>query len=261
MIAQLVDPGLIGRGYALQPLQVDRIGANLLRGLALFTHHPLEAHHDRRALGIEGIEQAHEQELSGRNFGRRAGQKLLDVLFGLLEGSPPCRKFRHQRADPGVILPFVLDVIKRRAGPHGGHRDLRNLGLRAWPIGIAGSGREAARGRGRHPEQRARDHSPIHVSPPAAPRRLEPRDTSYVRTVPMMKAAVSPICIGHCHRGDIAMPHGSSPTWIVLTTFCAATSMTETSLETPLVARRYFSSGVNAMCQTRCPTSKYFVAL
>ena len=36
------------------------------------------------------------------------------------------------------------------------------------------------------------------------------------------------------------------------------TSITETSFETPLVVRRYFSSGVNAMCQTRWPTSRYF---
>src|SRR6185312_15608656 len=46
--------------------------------------------------------------------------------------------------------------------------------------------------------------------------------------------------ICHRHRGDIATPHGSSPTWIVLITFCAATSITETSLDTPLVASRYF---------------------
>src|ERR1700724_2783715 len=36
------------------------------------------------------------------------------------------------------------------------------------------------------------------------------------------------------------------------------TSMTETSFDTPLVVRRYFSSGVNAVCQTRCPTRRYF---
>src|SRR4029077_11331962 len=57
----------------------------------------------------------------------------------------------------------------------------------------------------------------------------------------------------------IVMPQGSSPTWMVLITFCAATSMTETSLETPLVTNRYFSSGVNAICQTRWPTSRYLV--
>src|ERR1700753_1556049 len=65
---------------------------------------------------------------------------------------------------------------------------------------------------------------------------------------------------GACHRHGcaIVMPQGSSPTWMDLITFCAATSMTETSLETPLVTSRYFSSGVNAMCQTRWPTSRYF---
>src|SRR6185295_2628288 len=61
------------------------------------------------------------------------------------------------------------------------------------------------------------------------------------------------------HGWANAMPQGSSPTWMVLITFCAATSMTETSLETPLVTSRYFSSGVKAMCQTRWPTSRYLV--
>src|SRR5712664_1816056 len=61
------------------------------------------------------------------------------------------------------------------------------------------------------------------------------------------------------HGCAIAMPQGSSPTWIVLITFCATTSMIETSLDTPLVTSRYFSSGVNAMCQTRCPTRRYLV--
>src|SRR5262245_10794877 len=54
-------------------------------------------------------------------------------------------------------------------------------------------------------------------------------------------------------RCDIAMPQGNSPTWIDLTTLRLATSMTDTSFETPLVVSRYFSSGVKAMCQTRCP--------
>src|SRR4051794_38577039 len=36
---------------------------------------------------------------------------------------------------------------------------------------------------------------------------------------------------GHCCA--IVMPQGSSPTWIVLITFWAATSITETSLDTP----------------------------
>ena len=45
------------------------------------------------------------------------------------------------------------------------------------------------------------------------------------------------------------MPQGSSPTWMVLITFWAATSITETSFETPLVTSRYFSSGVKSMRQ------------
>src|SRR5260370_29690593 len=61
------------------------------------------------------------------------------------------------------------------------------------------------------------------------------------------------------HGGAKLIPQGSSPTWIVLITFCADTSITETSLETPLVTSRYFSSGVNAMCQTRWPTRRYLV--
>src|SRR3978361_2039107 len=67
-----------------------------------------------------------------------------------------------------------------------------------------------------------------------------------IRTCP-----VSGRCVGCRHGCAIVMPQGSSPTWIVLITFCAATSITETSLDTPLVTSRYFSSGVNAMCQTR----------
>src|SRR5712675_3053385 len=69
------------------------------------------------------------------------------------------------------------------------------------------------------------------------------------------------LCVGRCHGCAIVMPHGSSPTWMVLITFCADTSMTETSLETPLVTSRYFSSGVNAMCQTRWPTRRYLVTV
>src|SRR5215470_15386281 len=60
----------------------------------------------------------------------------------------------------------------------------------------------------------------------------------------------------HCR--DMAMPQGNSPTWMVLITFRLATSMTETSFDTPLVVKRYFSSGVNAMCHTRWPTRRYF---
>src|SRR6267154_3003448 len=68
-------------------------------------------------------------------------------------------------------------------------------------------------------------------------------------------------CVGCCHGCAIVMPQGSSPTWIVLIAFCADTSITETSLDTPLVTSRYFSSGVNAMCQTRWPTRRYFVTV
>src|SRR5262249_8177067 len=58
------------------------------------------------------------------------------------------------------------------------------------------------------------------------------------------------------HGSAMKTPQGCSPTWIVLTTFKLATSMTETSFDRPLVARRYFSSGVKANCQTRWPTSR-----
>src|SRR5215813_1833523 len=68
------------------------------------------------------------------------------------------------------------------------------------------------------------------------------------------------VCVRDRH-GDIVTPQGSSPTWIVLMTFCAGTSITETSLETPLVTSRYFSSGVNAICQTRWPTSRYLLTV
>src|SRR3984957_2461242 len=61
----------------------------------------------------------------------------------------------------------------------------------------------------------------------------------------------------HCHCFEIATPQGNEPTGIDLITFSAATSMTDTSLETPLVDKRYLPSGVNSNCQTRWPTSKY----
>src|SRR5581483_438356 len=61
------------------------------------------------------------------------------------------------------------------------------------------------------------------------------------------------------HCCETVTPQGSSPTWIDLITLRDATSMIETSFDTPLVVIRYFSSGVKAMCQTRCPTSRYFV--
>jgi len=63
----------------------------------------------------------------------------------------------------------------------------------------------------------------------------------------------------HAHSREIVTPQGNSPTWIVLITRSVATSMTDTSFDTPFVLSRYFSSGVNAMCQTRWPTRRYFV--
>src|SRR3984893_16426761 len=58
--------------------------------------------------------------------------------------------------------------------------------------------------------------------------------------------------------GPKAIPQGNSPTWIDLITRNDATSMTEMSFETPLATSKYFSSGVKAPCQTRCPTNRYF---
>ena len=49
------------------------------------------------------------------------------------------------------------------------------------------------------------------------------------------------------YRCEIAIPQGSSPTWIVLITLRLATSMTDTSFETPLVVRRYLL--VRGECQ------------
>ena len=63
--------------------------------------------------------------------------------------------------------------------------------------------------------------------------------------------------LAHCR--EIAMPHGRPPTAIVLMTFSAVTSITDTSLVRPFVVSKYFSSGVKARCQTRWPTSRYFV--
>lgn len=57
--------------------------------------------------------------------------------------------------------------------------------------------------------------------------------------------------VGLPHCREIVTPQGSSPTWMVLITLSAATSMMETSFDTPFVVSRYFSSGVNAVCHTR----------
>src|SRR6185437_1015188 len=60
---------------------------------------------------------------------------------------------------------------------------------------------------------------------------------------------------GHCF--EIATPQGNEPTGIDLITLSAATSMTETSFETPLVDKRYLPSGVSSNCHTRWSTSRY----
>src|SRR5262245_31358630 len=61
---------------------------------------------------------------------------------------------------------------------------------------------------------------------------------------------------GYCC--EMATPHGSSPTGTLLITRKVATSMTDTSFDTPLVTNKSFSSGVNAICHTRWPTRRYF---
>src|SRR5262249_6562945 len=55
----------------------------------------------------------------------------------------------------------------------------------------------------------------------------------------------------HRHCCEIATPQGSSPTWMLLITLRPGTSITDTSFDTPLVTNSSFSSGVNAICQTR----------
>ncbi len=72
----------------------------------------------------------------------------------------------------------------------------------------------------------------------------------------------SGVCDDRCaHCGDTTTPQGRRPTWIDFTTSSDATSITEMSFESPLVVSRYFWSGVNAICQTRCPTSRYLRTL
>ena len=51
-------------------------------------------------------------------------------------------------------------------------------------------------------------------------------------------------------------PRAARPTGIDFTTSSLSTSITETSLEMPLVVKSSFSSGVKASCQTRWPTSR-----
>src|SRR5690606_11103052 len=61
---------------------------------------------------------------------------------------------------------------------------------------------------------------------------------------------------GVCQLGAANTPQGCWPTGKDLTTFSAATSTTETSLELQVVVNRYFSSGVKAICETRWPTNR-----
>src|SRR5581483_1588524 len=66
LIAEFVDLRLVGRLRILQRLQGNRIGADLVRGRALLARHPLEPAHDRRAFGIEPLEQSGEHQLARR---------------------------------------------------------------------------------------------------------------------------------------------------------------------------------------------------
>src|SRR5262249_21780559 len=56
-------------------------------------------------------------------------------------------------------------------------------------------------------------------------------------------------------------PQGYRPTLIERTTLSLSTSITDTSLEAPLVVNSSFWSGVKASCQTRWPTRRYFSTL
>ena len=56
-------------------------------------------------------------------------------------------------------------------------------------------------------------------------------------------------------------PRGNARLLIERTTRSFSTSITDTSLEAPLVVNRNFSSGVNPSCQTRWPTRRYFSTL
>ena len=71
LVAEFVDLGLIGRRGVLQGLQRQRVGADLVGGFALLAGDALEPVHDRRALGVERVEQAGEQQLAGLAFLRR----------------------------------------------------------------------------------------------------------------------------------------------------------------------------------------------
>src|SRR5690348_15187207 len=55
----------------------------------------------------------------------------------------------------------------------------------------------------------------------------------------------------HWGGGATATPQGKRPTGMDLITSSLSTSITEMSLESPLVVSRYRPSGVNAICHTR----------
>ena len=178
LIAEVVDLRLVGRRFTLQRLQGNRVGADLVRRLALLAGDALQPVQDLGALGIEGVEQAGKQQFSASGLVGCTVQIFGDRLLRFLERGPPCRQLCYQRADLGVVLPFAGDVVERRARPHRGKRNLGHLGLGARPVRIARIGGMGEPDRRRNGKPYC-DRGPIfHASPPAGPRRIRPRDGS-----------------------------------------------------------------------------------
>src|SRR3954447_5674263 len=86
LITERIDLGVIARRCVLERLESNRLVADSVGGFALLAADAFEPVHDLRALRVERVEQASEQELCIRGLvGARARQKLLHRLLGLVQ--------------------------------------------------------------------------------------------------------------------------------------------------------------------------------
>src|SRR4029078_12031553 len=103
-------------------------------------------------------------------------EKIDDGFFRLVErGAARCKAW-DQGTDLGVISPLIGGITERRTVPDGGERNFRYLGLATGPIRKTGFGRETTIGRQGGRGKDAKRGPPFHVSPPAGPRRQNPRE-------------------------------------------------------------------------------------
>ncbi len=136
LIAEFVDLGLIGRGFTLQRLQGKRIGADLVRRLALLAGDALQPVQDLGALGIEGVEQAGKQQFSASGLVGGTVQIFGDRLLRFLErGAPAPRALRTSALT--LASSFHLPETSSSGGP--AHTAASEIsGTLAWAHGQSG---------------------------------------------------------------------------------------------------------------------------